>query len=114
MRRAFCFAVFMIVVAELYPAYVTPAHAEDGDVVITIKGGKFNPSEVTVPAGKKIKMIVRNEDATPSEFESSDFHREKVVQPGGEVSLFIGPLDPGSYEFFDDFHPEDRGHLTAK
>ena len=90
------------------------AFADDGDVIITIKGGKFEPSEVPVPAGKKLKIIVRNQDATASEFESSDFHREKVVQPGGEITVFVGPLDAGSYEFFDDFHPEDRGHLLVK
>jgi hypothetical protein len=49
-----------------------------------------------------------------SEFESTDFHREKVVPPGGEISVFVGPLDAGTYEFFDDFHPEDRGHLVVK
>ena len=65
-------------------------------------------------AGQKLKLIVRNRDATMSEFESSDFHREKVVAPGGEISVFVGPLDAGSYEFFDDFHPEDRGHLVVK
>jgi hypothetical protein len=90
------------------------AVADDGDIVIIIKGGKFEPSEVPAPAGKKLKIIVRNQDATASEFESSDFHREKVVQPGGEITVFVGPLDPGSYEFFDDFHPEDRGHLVVK
>ena len=93
---------------------VVPAIADDGDVVITIKGGKFEPSEVAVPAGKKLKIIVRNQDATAAEFESSDFHREKMVQPGGEITVFVGPLDAGSYEFFDDLHPEDRGHLVVK
>jgi hypothetical protein len=91
-----------------------PATADDGDVVITIKGGKFVPSEVPVPAGKKLKLVVRNQDTTASEFESSDFHREKVVQAGGEIIVFVGPLDAGSYEFFDDFHPNDRGHLVVK
>jgi hypothetical protein len=28
--------------------------------------------------------------------------------------VFVGPLDPGSYEFFDDFHNDTRGHLIAK
>jgi len=57
---------------------------------------------------------VHNDNATPSEFESTQFHREKVVPPGQEITVFVGPLDPGSYEFFDDFHPETRGHLVAK
>src|SRR5277367_5106086 len=101
-------------IALLACTSVLSAHADEGDVVITIKGGKFDPGDVSVPAGKKVKLIVRNQDATMSEFESSDFHREKVVPPGGEITVYIGPLDNGRYEFFDDFHPEDRGHLVAK
>jgi hypothetical protein len=93
---------------------ILPAHADDGDIVIGIKNGKFVPSEVAIPAGQKLKLIVRNQDTTMSEFESTDFHREKTVAPGGEITVFVGPLDAGSYEFFDDFHPEDRGHLIAK
>ncbi len=94
---------------------VPPAYADElPGIVIAIKGGHFVPTEVPVPAGKKVKLIVRNQDATMSEFESSDFHREKVVPPGGEISVYVGPLDAGSYEFFDDFHPEDRGHLVVK
>ncbi|MBV8650851.1 MAG: cupredoxin domain-containing protein [Alphaproteobacteria bacterium] len=100
--------------AVLALGMAVPAIADDGDAVITIKGGKFEPSEVPVAAGKKLKIIVRNQDATAAEFESSDFHREKMVQPGGEITVFVGPLDAGSYEFFDDLHPEDRGHLVVK
>jgi Cupredoxin-like domain len=36
------------------------------------------------------------------------------VTSGQEITVFIAPLDPGSYEFFDDFHPQTRGHLVAK
>lgn len=100
--------------AVLAVGLVLPVKAEEGDIVIAIKSGKFVPSEVAASAGKKIKLTVRNQDTTPSEFESTDFHREKVVQPGSEVTVFIGPLDAGSYEFFDDFHPDNRGHLIVK
>ena len=100
--------------AVLALGLVLPALADEGGIVIAIKGGHFVPSEVPVPAGQKVKLIVRNQDATMSEFESTDFHREKVVPPGGEITVFVGPLDAGSYEFFDDFHPEDRGHLVVK
>jgi plastocyanin len=90
------------------------SRAEDASIVITIKDGKFVPSEVSVPSGTKLKLIVRNQDKSMSEFESSEFHREKTVAPGREISLFVGPLTAGSYEFFDDFHPQNRGHLVAK
>ncbi len=100
--------------AVLALGFALPASADDGGIVITISGGHFVPSEVPVPAGQKVKLVIRNRDATMAEFESTDFHREKVVAPGGEISVYVGPLDAGLYEFFDDFHPEDRGHLVVK
>jgi hypothetical protein len=90
------------------------ALAAGTDIVIAIKDGRFVPSEVPVPAGTKLKLIVRNQDSSMSEFESTELHREKTVAPGQEISVFVGPLDPGSYEFFDDFHPQNRGHLVSK
>jgi plastocyanin len=93
---------------------VAAARADDGGTVITIKDGKFAPSEVSVPANTKVKLIVRNQDSSMSEFESIELHREKTVGPGQEISVFVGPLDAGKYEFFDDFHPQNRGHLIAK
>ena len=90
------------------------ALADDPSFSILMKNNQFIPSEVQIPAGVKVKLLVRNENSTASEFESIQFHREKVVPPGQEISVFVGPLDPGSYEFFDDFHPETRGHLVVK
>jgi plastocyanin len=91
-----------------------PAFADDPTFSILMKNNQFVPSEVQIPAGVKVKLVVRNENSTASEFESTEFHREKVVPPGQEITVFVGPLDPGSYEFFDDFHPQTRGHLVVK
>jgi plastocyanin len=91
-----------------------PVIADDPSFAITLKDNRFVPSEVPVPAGVKVKLVVRNDNAVASEFESTELHREKVVTPGGEITVFVGPLDPGSYEFFDDFHPQTRGHLVVK
>jgi hypothetical protein len=41
-------------------------------------------------------------------------HREKIVTAGGQISVFVGPLDPGTYEFFDDFNQAARGRLVVK
>jgi hypothetical protein len=95
-------------------ALAPPALADDPSFSIVLKNNQFVPSEVQIPAGVKVKLVVRNDNPTASEFESTQFHREKVVPPGQEISVFVGPLDPGSYEFFDDFHPETRGHLVVK
>jgi hypothetical protein len=38
-----------------------------------------------------------------------------VVPAGREVSLTIGPLKPGTYEFFDEYHEaETKGRLIVK
>jgi plastocyanin len=108
MVRTAGFVGFMVL------AVVPPALADDPSVSIVLKNNQFVPSEVQIPAGVKVKLVVRNDNATPSEFESTEFHREKIVSPGQEITVFVGPLDPGSYEFFDDFHPETRGHLVVK
>ena len=91
-----------------------PALADDPSFSILMKNNQFIPSDVQIPGGVKVKLVVRNENSTASEFESTQFHREKIVPPGKEITVFVGPLDPGSYEFFDDFHPETRGHLVVK
>ena len=81
---------------------------------LAIRNRAFEPSELSVPAGQKIELHVRNDDAAASEFESHELHREKIVPPGQEIVVYIGPLRAGRYEFFDDFNPKSRGHIVAK
>ena len=95
-------------------AVAAPALADDPSFSVVLKNNQFVPSEVQIPAGAKVELIVRNENPTASEFESTQLHREKVVPSGQEITVFVGPLDPGSYEFFGDFHPETRGHFVVK
>jgi hypothetical protein len=71
---------------------------------LVIRNHQFTPSTLKVPANTKFKVLVANQDSTPSEFESNDFSREKIVLPGSTVTVFIGPLARGQYKFFDDFH----------
>jgi plastocyanin len=107
-------AAMPLIVILLLGAVAAPALADDPNFAILLKNNQFVPSEVHIPAGVKVKLVVRNENPTASEFESIQFHREKVVPPGQEITVFVGPLDPGNYEFFDDFHPETHGHLVVK
>jgi hypothetical protein len=91
-----------------------PARADD-TYTLSIKNHKFSPEEFEIPAGKKITLTVKNLDPTPEEFESTDFNREKVVPGGQEITVYIGPLRPGRYEFFGDFNPDiARGHILVK
>lgn len=76
---------------------------------LTIKNHTFQPKELKVPAGKKIKILVVNEDATPAEFESKQLAREKVI-PGKSTGVInLGPLKPGRYGFVEEYHEKEPG-----
>src|SRR5436305_14043029 len=83
-------------------------------LTLTIADHRFTPAEFTVPAGERFRIEVHNQDSTPAEFESSDLHVEKIIVPGGTISIMVGPLKPGTYKFFDDYHPDTAaGTITA-
>ncbi len=82
---------------------------------IAIKNHKFEPSTLEVPANKKIKLIVKNQDATPEEFESYELNREKVIPGNSQGVIFIGPLEPGTYPYFGEFNMATaKGNIVAK
>lgn len=82
---------------------------------VVIKDHKFMPEEIIVPAGEKIKLIVKNEDPTPEEFESHDMNREKIISGNSKATIFIGPLKPGKYHFFGEFNMDTaNGYVIAK
>ena len=104
-----------LVLAGLMAVSASVSAAADPDpVTIVLRDHQFVPSEVSVPAGVQVQLFVHNQQNVTAEFESSSLHREKIVPAGGQVTVFVGPLSPGSYEFFDDFHGDTRGHLIAK
>ncbi|MDH4060020.1 MAG: cupredoxin domain-containing protein [Aquincola sp.] len=80
------------------------ARAADPEVTLVIRGHKFEPTELKVPANQRIKLIVHNQDTTPEEFESKRMKSEKVVPAGAKVTIWLGPLKPGRYEFVGEYH----------
>jgi plastocyanin len=106
-------AISIFVVAPVsHPSVV---HAEDTSFTLTIKDHRFAPSEIIVPMGQKVKLVIKNLDATPEEFESHDLNREKIVAGGGEITLYIGPLKAGTYGFFGEFNQATaQGRIIAK
>lgn len=82
---------------------------------IVAKNGRLLPERLDVPAGKKIKLAIRNEGPGPIEFENLDLRVEKVLAPGASSFLVIHPLKPGSYRFIDEFHADTgKMDLIAK
>jgi hypothetical protein len=91
------------------------ALAADEEYSIQIKDHRFEPAELTVPAKKKIKLVIENKDATPEEFESYELNREKVITGNGKATIYIGPLSPGKYPYFGDFNQATaNGIIIAK
>lgn len=98
--------------ALLLPVY---GWAEVTEAIIVIKNHRFDPAEITLPAGKKLKLVIDNQDATPEEFESHDLRREKVVAGNSKATVWIGPLEPGTYSFFGEYHEATaKGRLIVK
>jgi hypothetical protein len=102
--------------AAALPAHVPAVHAQAvQEVIIVFKDHKLIPDKLKLPAGKKFKFIVKNEDDAAEEFESVRLNREKVVPAHGQIIVLVGPLSPGVYDYFGDFHPDTaRGELTVE
>lgn len=84
----------------LTPAWAAPLPSYE----LAIADGHFSPATLSVPAGQRFKIIVRNVGQGPIEFESLPLRVEKVLGPGVTSFVVIHPLKPGRYRFFDEFH----------
>ena len=73
---------------------------------VTLKDHVFTPSQITIPANTKVKLIIHNEDDSIEEFDSFDLNREKVIFPKKSGRIFIGPLPAGKYEYFGEYFPK--------
>ena len=82
---------------------------------LNVKDGIFEPTIIQIPAGEKVQIEVQNNGTSAEEFESVELNREKVVNAGKSIKLFIGPLAKGEYKFFGDFHKKTaQGKIVAE
>ena len=82
---------------------------------LAIENHRFAPDRIEVPAGKKVKLIVENKDATPEEFDSEKLKVEKVVPGKSKATIFVGPLKAGEYPFAGEFNQKTaKGVIVAK
>lgn len=78
---------------------------------IVARDGRLLPNRLEVPAGRKIKLTLKNDGRSPVEFENLDLRVEKVLAPGGASFVVIHPLKPGTYRFIDEFHADSSEML---
>ena len=80
---------------------------------IVIRDGHILPARLEVPAGRKIKLTLKNEGRTPIEFENLSLRIEKVLAPGASSFVIIHSLPPGTHRFVDEFHPKTAEMLLV-
>ncbi len=107
----------VVAAAALFGALLAggaPVRADE-PLALTFRNHRFEPARIEVPARTKFRLQVHNADDTADEFESVDLNREKLVPPGQSITVFLGPLSPGEYKFFGDFHQDTaQGVMVAK
>lgn len=90
-------------------------HATIPEFKIVLQDHVFTPSELVIPANKKVKLVIENKDDSAEEFDSFDLNRERVIFANSKRSIYLGPLPPGVYEFFGEFHPNSAvGRIVVK
>lgn len=112
MKRLLPVALAAFVLAAAVPL---AARAGDPSFDLTIQNHRFQPEMLKVPANKRVVLKVKNADATPEEFESHDLNVEKVIPGHSKGIVVIGPLKPGTYGYYGEFHEKTaKGKIIAE
>jgi hypothetical protein len=103
----------LALLAASVAALALPAHAEG--YTLTIKDHRFSPETLKVKANQEFDLTVINNDPTAEEFESADFHVEKVIEGGKQITVHVDALAPGTYGFVGERHEDTAiGNLFAE
>ena len=105
---------FQLGTAFLLAVLLGVAYGEEMTVPLAVHDAGFEPARVKTPTGARIRLEVTNQTSSAIEFESFELNRERVIQPGQKVAVYLSGLSAGQYEFFDDFHPERKGLLVVE
>ena len=104
-----------LTIAALLSFTAAGVEAQEAAYSLSIRDHRFSPAQIDIPENTKVRLVIRNEDASPEEFDSTPLRREKVIPGGSEATLYIGPLPLGTYEFLGEFHPETaRGRIVVR
>jgi hypothetical protein len=91
------------------------AHAQQAaSLTVTYSNGHFQPSALHAPANPPLALTVKNLDAKAMELESASLRVETAIDAKGEGVIKLRPLQPGKYEFYDDFGGKADGTPTVQ
>jgi heme/copper-type cytochrome/quinol oxidase subunit 2 len=116
LKIASSIAATAIVSVALLTAFAAPsARAADDSSQLRFHAGAVEPANLALPANTPVKLQVTNAGDAAVEFESFELHRERVVQPGQTITVYLPALPPGTYPFFDDFsHGAVKGEIVSR
>jgi heme/copper-type cytochrome/quinol oxidase subunit 2 len=99
----------------LFIMFDAPSARAADDSSLRFHAGAVEPASLALPANTPVKLQVTNAGDAAVEFESFELHRERVVQPGQTITVYIPALPPGTYPFFDDFsHGAVKGEIVSR
>jgi len=108
-------SVFSFASLALLAAFAVSTARAANDSSLRFHAGAVEPASLTLPANTPVKLQVTNAGDAAVEFESFELHRERVVQPGQTIAVYIPALPPGTYPFFDDFsHGSVKGEIVSR
>ena len=84
---------------------------EGGPVTLTAANFAFSPADISAGVGDTIEFT--NEDDTEHSFTSEEAGIDEDAEGGGSVSISLGDVEPGSYEYVCKYHPEMTGNLEV-
>jgi hypothetical protein len=58
--------------------------AGEPEALLVIENHRFEPAELKVRSGQRIKLVVHNQDSMPEEFESHSLNRENLISRRGQ------------------------------
>ncbi|MDO6849814.1 cupredoxin domain-containing protein [Priestia megaterium] len=64
----------------------------------------FNPETITIPSGKTITLILKNEGQKEHTFTVEKLGIDAEIQPGKEKTITVKPQNPGKYELICRYH----------
>ena len=104
--------VYLVLGACIWLPVLSLAQTQPNTIVI--KDHQFDPAQLIIPAGQKLQITVDNQDPSAEEFESFDLDREQVVDGNKKIIVYIGPLKPGTYKYWADYHQSSKGVIVAQ
>ena len=72
-------------------------------IVVEMKNSAFKPVQLTVPAGKPAKFVIKNRDLTVHTFTIKELGIDVKVLPGSEELIEVSSLPEGTYVFLCTF-----------